>query len=130
MKVNLKAQNETGMASQSDPVQSGLQTKLDQIAQLLRQTDHLDPQTQQNLARLVQELGQALAAAPISPEEKASLAESTSHLVHALHQKHEKGVLAKARQRLSEAVASVETQAPLAAQLAARLLDALASSGI
>ena len=118
------------MASPSGSSQPGLQTNLDQIAQLLRQTDHLDSQAQQNLARLVQELGQALAAAPISPEEKASLAESTSHLVHALHQRHEKGVLAKARQRLSEAVASVEAKAPLAAQLVERLLDALATSGI
>jgi hypothetical protein len=112
------------------PPDSNLEAKLHSIAQLLREADHLGPEAQQALAETVEELGKALHAVPVSSEETKSLADSTAHLVQALRQRHNRGLLAAARERLKHAITRVESQAPFAAQAAGRLLDTLASFGI
>ena len=112
------------------PADSSLQTKLHSIAQLLREADHLSPEAQQALAEIVDELGKALHSVPASSEETKALADSTAHLVRAVHQKHDQGLLAAARERMRLAITRVENQAPFVAQIAGRLLDTLASLGI
>jgi F0F1-type ATP synthase membrane subunit b/b' len=112
------------------PADANLETKLRSIAQLLRQADHLSPEAQKALAEIVEELGKALHSATVSSEEAKSLADSTAHLVQALHQRQNQGLLATARDRMRQAITRVEYQAPFAAQIAGRLLDTLASFGI
>jgi hypothetical protein len=112
------------------PADTNLETKLHSIAQLLRQADHLSPDAQKALAEIVEELGKALHSVPVSSEETKSLADSTAHLVRALHQRQNQGLLAAARDRMKHAITRVEYQAPFAAQIAGRLLDTLASFGI
>jgi len=112
------------------PPDSSLETKLHSIAQFLRQADHLDPEAQQALAEIVDELSKALRSVPVSSEEAKSLADSTALLVRAVHQKHDQGLVAAAQERMRLAITRVENQAPFVAQIAGRLLDTLASLGI
>jgi|SRR6516162_358974 F0F1-type ATP synthase membrane subunit b/b' len=112
------------------PADSNLETKLQSIAQLLREADHLGPEAQQALAEIVDELGKALRSVPVSSEEAKSLADSTAHLVRAVHQKHDPGLVAAAQGRMRQAITRVENQAPFVAQIAGRLLDTLVSLGI
>jgi hypothetical protein len=100
------------------------------VAQLLREAPHLDPEAQQALADLVEELGQALVSESLPATEKAHLAESTAHLVDALRHGHDKGLLSEARDRLARAVVGAEVRAPLVAGVVRRLVDALANLGI
>jgi F0F1-type ATP synthase membrane subunit b/b' len=112
------------------PADPNLEAKLRSIAQLLRQADHLGPEAQKALAEIVEELGRALHSTSVSSDEAKSLADSTAHLVQALHQKENQGLLVAARDRMKQAITQVEYQAPFAAQIAGRLLDTLASFGI
>ena len=112
------------------PADANLEAKLQSIAQLLRQADHLSPEAHKALAEIVEELGKALHSATVSSEETKSLADSTAHLVRALHQRQNQGLLAAARDRMKQAITHIEYQAPFAAQIAGRLLDTLASFGI
>ncbi len=112
------------------PADANLETKLHSIAQLLRQTDHLDPEAQKALAEIVDELGKALRSVPVSSEDAKSLADSTAHLVRAVHQKHDRVLVTAAQGRMRQAITRVENQAPFVAQIAGRLLDTLASLGI
>ncbi len=112
------------------PAPAEVQTTLHTIARLLRENPHLGPEEQRALADLVDELGHALHPATVPSEEMAHLAESTTHLVQALHQGHGAGLLSSARNRLEQAIIRAEAQAPVAAGVARRLLDTLANLGI
>ena len=112
------------------PADPNLEIKLRSIAQLLRQADHLDPEAQKALAEIVEELGKALHSTPVSSEKAKSLADSTAHLIQALDQRHNQGLLTAARDRMKQAITRIEYEAPFAAQIAGRLLDTLASFGI
>jgi hypothetical protein len=112
------------------PPPSGVQASLHAIAQVLRDPHPLSPQVRETLAALVDELGAALAAGPVPPEEITHLIDSTTHLLHAVQRRAAPGVLASARDRLEGAILGAEAQAPLTAGLARRLLDALANIGI
>ena len=119
-----------GTPSASQPsAQVGVETNLHDLAQLLRQTEHLEPNAQLALAKIVEDLAQALHSAPVPQGDLIPLARSTTELVQALHQKHDT-VLSAARDRLKRSILQVENQAPFVAQLAGRLLDTLGSSGI
>src|SRR5437870_13581590 len=97
------------------PADANLEAKLQSIAQLLRQADHLSPEAQKALAEIVEELGKALHSATVSWEETKSRADSTAHRVRAEHQKHNQGPLAAARERTKQAITRVQYQAPFAA---------------
>ena len=112
------------------PADANLEASLQSIAEVLREADHLTPEAQKALAEIVEELGKALHSASISSEEAKSLADSTAHLVRALHQKQDQGLLTAARDRMKQAITHIEYEAPFAAQIAGRLLDTLASFGI
>jgi hypothetical protein len=112
------------------PSDANLEAKLHSLAQLLREADRLSPDAQQELAEIVEELGKALHSAGVSPQEAKLLADSTAHLVQALHQRHNQRLLTAARDRMNQAINRIESKAPFAAQIAGRLLDTLASFGI
>jgi hypothetical protein len=107
-----------------------LKARLHALAQKLRQSGRVDPESQRALAELVDELSASLGSADVPPAEVAQLAESTAQLAETLHRRHDAGVLAGARDRLQEAAVEAEAHAPLAVGLARRLLDALANIGI
>jgi hypothetical protein len=116
-------------APQTPPL-SGVANSLHTLAQQLRQAQHLGPEARQELAGLVEELGQALRAGTVPPAEAAHLADSTAHLLQALHQRQDPGLLTAARERLERAMTNAETKAPFVVGIAQRLLDALAGLGI
>ncbi len=113
----------------SDPKTADVRVRLQQLARLLRQTAHLEPDTQQELAGLLDELSGSLNPTLLSSVEVSHLAESTSHLAQALHQGHPEKVEA-ARKRVEAAATRAAPRAPAIADLVQRLLDGLANLGI
>lgn len=120
------------MSKQPQKTDSGVEVKsnLQELAQLLRQADHLEPDAQRELADLVDELAKVLGPVASPSAETKHLTDNTAHLVHALHQQHPPGLLAAARKRLEESALRAESEAPLATGIVRRLLDALANLGI
>lgn len=116
--------------SSGSPAPSGVQASLHAIAEVLREPQPLDHEAREALAALVDELGAALATAPVPPAEVAHLADSTARLVKEVHRQAAPGMLTAARDRLDAAIVAAESKAPLVAGLARRLLDALANIGI
>jgi hypothetical protein len=103
---------------------------LQEVAQKLRKADHLEPEAQQALADLLDELAKALPpAGPASPEEN-HLAASAAHLAKTLHQRKGTGALAAAIERFETSVARAEAKAPIASGIAHRIIEALANLGI
>ncbi|HXG08587.1 MAG TPA: DUF4404 family protein [Gemmataceae bacterium] len=118
------------MSEQPPSVSAEVHANLRLAAQLLRQPHHLGPEVQESLAEVVAELEHALESGTLSAEEMTHLHDSTAHLVEALRQHRDAGLLAAARDRLTRTYAAAEAQAPFAAGITRRLLDALASIGI
>src|SRR4051812_50188385 len=115
---------------QGPPATSGVEASLHAIADVLRGSAPMSPDAQRALADLIDELGSALHSTPVPPAEARHLADSTAHLVRALGHRHDPRRLASARDRLEQAILAVEAQAPAAAGLARRVIDALANVGI
>lgn len=100
-----------------------------ELGRLLRESGPLGPNARRELADLVEELAGTLD--PSHPSSQAThLAETTAHLVQALHDQSGAGPLAQARERLEAAVAQVDARAPVATGLARRIVDLLADLGI
>ncbi len=107
-----------------------VRTHLHTIAELLHAKPRLGPREQGILAELVDELSQALEKQASSPEELARLARTTAELVTAIQHERDAGLLGKARDRLDAAIVAVESEAPVLAGIARRLIAALANLGI
>jgi hypothetical protein len=108
---------------------AAVRTQLKEIVPLLRSSRHIEPEVQEALADLVDELIRVMD--PNAPAvEAAHLAESSTHLVEALHRKHHAGLIAAAKERLESAATRAEAEAPVATGLARRLIDTLANLGI
>lgn len=105
-----------------------VQERLRELAQYLRAADHLEPDAQQQVADLVEELAQSLHEAPAPGT--TELAHHTAHLAQAIHQQHDQGLLAGAKRRLEESIVRAETEAPTATEVARRLMETLANLGI
>src|SRR6185312_135522 len=103
----------------------GVQASLHSIAEVLRDPQPLSLETRDVLADLVDELGAVLAAGAAPPAEVAHLADSTARLVQAVHGQAAPGKLTALRNRLDSAILAAETNHPLTAGIARRLLDAL-----
>lgn len=114
----------------SQPSPSDPSPRLRQLAQLLREAHHLDPEAQQSIADILDELSGALGPGSVSSADHAHLAESAAHLVEALHQQKDPGFLASARRRLEAAALRTESEAPVVTGIVRRLIDALANVGI
>ncbi len=109
---------------------SSVSDRLHEIARLLRETKHLSPEVQQELAQLADELSGTLGATGVSSAEEAHLADSTAHLIESLNRKEPGGTLAAARDRVEQSVLAAEAQSPFLAGVARRVLDALGNVGI
>jgi hypothetical protein len=109
---------------------TAVRAKLHELAQVLRQADHLGPEAQQSLADLVDELTNALSTASLPAGDSAHLAESAGQLARAVQEKHDTSLLTAARDRLEHAALQAEASAPLPAGILRRILDALANLGI
>lgn len=107
-----------------------VQASLHAIAQVLRDPHPLSGDAQDALAQLIDELGSALAQPEAPPETVRHLAETTAALVQALHQRQDEGLVARARDRVEQAMLGVSAQAPNATGIVRRFLDALANIGI
>ncbi len=107
-----------------------VRTHLHTIARLLREVRHLEPEAQELLAELVDELGQVLEADEVPSSALAHLTECTAQLITAAHRGETDGLLGRARARLDRAVLAAEAEAPTVAGLARRLADTLANLGI
>lgn len=106
-----------------------VRTRLQELVPLIRETRHIERDAQQALADLVDELIRLMD--PLAPAaQSAHLAESSTHLVEALHRKHHAGLIAAAKDRLEAAATRAEAEAPVATGLARRLIDTLANMGI
>jgi len=116
--------------SQPSTIDPAVSARLRQLVQLLRDTHHLGPEAQKSLADLVEELSGSLASCAPSASNQTHLAETTAHLVEALHQQKDASFLATAKKRLEEAAIRVEAEAPVATGIVRRLIDALANLGI
>ena len=103
---------------------------LHELAQKLREADHLGPEAQEAVADLLDELARALPPAGVAAADAAHLAESATHLADALHEKHEARALAAALERFKKSVARAEAKAPMATGIARRLIETLANLGI
>jgi hypothetical protein len=114
----------------SSPGKTDVQAHLHAISHLLREAHRLTPEAQALLADLVDELGNALESPEVPNHEVANLTASTSHLVTAVHEKHEPGMLAAAHDRLENAAVAVESKAPALANLTRHLAEMLSNLGI
>ncbi len=112
------------------PALPGIQARLNEVTELLRQPGSLDPQAKQALTELVDGLNQTHQEGAVPAPEVANLAHDTAHLAESLHPHPNTGLLGAARDRLEQAIYDVEAHAPVVAGLAHRLLDALANIGI
>src|SRR5436190_21433447 len=112
------------------PVPADLEANLHQLSQRLREADRLGPEEQRSLAALLDQLARMLHPSAPHPEESTHLAESSAQLVDALKQRRDRGAVASAIQRLEQAAARAEAEAPVAAGFARQMLDILANLGI
>jgi hypothetical protein len=116
--------------SEQQPTTDQLRKSLHELAQALRQAPKLQPEAEEALADLMDELGQAVDPASIPSAATTHLAVSAAGLVQGLHQKQNPTLLAAAKQRLQEAALRAEAEAPLATGIVERLLSILANLGI
>jgi Domain of unknown function (DUF4404) len=102
---------------------------IEELARRLGGVEHLEPKAKATLAGLLRKLAAELDQAEASVQ-KEHLAESAAELVRAVHDQHEPGLIAAARERLEGAVARAEAKAPVATDLVLQLIDTLAHLGI
>jgi hypothetical protein len=112
--------------SQQSP--SDVTARLREVARLVREADHLDPDAQQSLADLAEQMADNLSRAHVPTPEEAELGKLAGELIEAL--RREENPAAGTRHRLQEAIVAAETRAPLAAETARELLDVIANLGI
>src|SRR5262249_51799617 len=112
------------------PDAAAIQTRLHEVARLLRAGVHLDAAVQQEVADLLDELSKAIQPAGSPSAETLHVAQTATHLVQQLQRPQEIGLIELTKKRLHHAVAGEETKAPQVAKLAGRILDALANIGI
>jgi hypothetical protein len=106
-----------------------VRAKLQELTALLRDAEHLEPDTQEELADLLDELSRALDPA-VSSVEGTRLAANAARLVQALHDQQDHTLLTAARERLRQAAIRAEAQAPMVTGIVRRLIDALSNLGI
>jgi hypothetical protein len=118
------------MAEQSPSSARDILGKLHTVAQLLREANHLGPEEQQIVAELVDGVAKALEAPETPLPELTRLAESTVHVLEAVHQRRDQGLLAAARLRVEESLDNAEARFPFLVGLVRHLMEVLAASGI
>jgi hypothetical protein len=107
-----------------------MQADLHELARQLRETKHLEPQAQRELAGLLEELGGELDPTAFPSTQTTHLAETVGRLARSLHEQQHSGLLAAARDRLQKAAIAAEVEAPVATGIVRRFIDVLGSIGI
>src|SRR5438874_13721897 len=79
-----------------------VQANLHELVQVLREADHLEPEVQEALANLVDELSKALTPAALTSTETAHLARCAAGLAQSLHQQASPTLLSAAKRRLEQ----------------------------
>lgn len=110
--------------------QTQMRTDFQELAGLLREASHLEPEAQRSLANLLEELGREIDPAALTSTQTTHLAEAVSRVARSLHEKDESGILATARDRLQQAASRAEVEAPVATGIVRQFIDVLASMGI
>ena len=99
------------------------------ISPSIREAEHLEPGTRDQVADLLGNLAVELNQA--EPwRTKELLAQTTTQLEEAVRDRHEPGLMDAARERMEEVVARAETKAPVTTDLVLHLIDLLANLGI
>lgn len=111
----------------ADSVQ--VQRELQEVAGLLRQSRHLAPSVQQEVANLLEELSRAVGTMAVPSAEMLHVARNAALLAQHLHEP-EPGRLESLYGRMDEALLRAEAKAPLVVGIARRLIDAAADIGI
>lgn len=117
-------------ASPNPGADPSIQVRLQELSNLLRDAKHLDPEVQRELADLMDQLARTIGPGGQASPETLRLSENAAHLVEALHEQHDEGLLKKAMHRLEESVVRAEASAPLATGIVRQLLDVLANLGM
>jgi hypothetical protein len=102
---------------------------LEEHARRLGLAEHLDPSSRAQLAELLRKLASELDQAGPSPHEH-DLAATAAHLVRAVEDRRENGIVDAARENVEQAVARAESNAPVVTDLVLQLIDVLAGLGI
>jgi rubrerythrin len=105
-------------------------TELKQLAALLRQAAHLEPETQKSLASLLEELGVELGSTVSTSANQSNLTTAISEVARSLHEQHPSGLVEAARDRLKNAAAVAESEAPVATGVVYRFIEVLSDLGI
>jgi hypothetical protein len=100
------------------------------LAQVLHEKHQLEPEAQQALADLMEELARSVGSSTGPSPETAQLASSVAEIARSLQEEEQPTLLAAARERLQDAALRAERRAPLVTGLARRLLEILADLGI
>ena len=106
------------------------QSNLRQLAASLRETGHLEPETQEALANLLDELGTELDSVGLASANTLHLAQAVTEVACSLHEQRSVGLLAFTQDRLKNAAMKAEVEAPVATGVVYRLIDLLGSIGI
>ena len=120
----------SGQPESEVPSAQAMQTRIHDVAQMLRGSRSVSRDVQNSLAELLDELSVVLNTPNAPPAEVAHLAESAAQLAQTLHDRRDEGLVEKARERLGVALIQAESHAPIAVGLARRVIDALAGIGI
>jgi hypothetical protein len=116
--------------SETSPAPDELRKNLQDLAQALREATHLEPESGEALANLMEELSQSVDPAALPSAATTHLAATAANLVQGLHQRQSPSLLTAARKRLQAATLRAEAEAPLATGIIERLLSILANFGI
>jgi hypothetical protein len=119
-------QKEPSKREESD---SPIADHIEELASRFREAEHLDPEARAEAADLLGDLAVALNQ-PESSTQTQHLAQHTARLAQAVKDQHELGLIVAARERLEEALARAEAEAPVATDIVLQLIDVLASLGI
>ncbi len=111
------------------PGDPAVRNRLDELADVLEHTSHIDPEVRDRLLDLLDELDEELDANLLTPAAQVELSATLAELSQALRQE-EAAPVEKARGRLAQTVARAEADAPVLTGFLERLLDSLSSIGI
>ncbi len=111
------------------PGDPAVRDRLDELAEVLEQTAHLDPDVRDRLLDLLDELDEELDANLLTPAAQTELSATLAELSRALRQE-EAAPVEKARGRLARIVTQAEADAPVLTGFLERLLDTLSNIGI
>ncbi|MGP0063174.1 MAG: DUF4404 family protein [Isosphaeraceae bacterium] len=115
--------------STGDEPDPSVANTIEDLARRVREAEHLEPGTRDQVADLLGNLAVELNQAEPSAH-KELLAQTTTQLEEAVRDRHEPGLMDAARERMEEVVARAETKAPVTTDLVLHLIDLLANLGI